>query len=141
MPQIALVLGLVLTFMLGGPEPARATILPDDDAVPVTGLTPQHPPPTPSGEPRASLAAMRAYRISLLTDEEIRERRRLAEAEFARLQAEAAARHREYMANYESECRKVNTDVVYRARNPNACKGLSPPKTYSSKTVGNYPVD
>jgi hypothetical protein len=107
MPRISLVLGLVLTFVLGGPQPARAPILKDGDGSAPAGLTPQLPPPTPSGEPRASLAAMRVHRISQLTDEEIRERRRLAEGEFARLQADAAARHREYMANYESECQKV----------------------------------
>lgn len=116
--------------LLAWPTSARAPFMPADDA-PAAGM----PLLSPNGEPRASLASMRAYRISQLSDDEIRHRRKLAEVEFARLKAEAAEQYRAYMANYDSECQKVNTDIVYRARNPSACKELSSPKSYPNKTV------
>jgi hypothetical protein len=67
------------------------------------------------------VSAMRAYRISQLSDEEIRELHRLARETHAFLRREAKERADEFWKKYREECGKALDDPAYRVRNPLAC--------------------
>jgi hypothetical protein len=67
------------------------------------------------------VSAMRAYRLSQLSDPQIRDLHRSAREEHDRLQREAKERAAEFWKKHSEECSKASADVAYRARNPEAC--------------------
>jgi hypothetical protein len=69
----------------------------------------------------SDLAAMRLYRISQLTDDEIRKMRADAEVEFKKIRQEAAEEGNEFWRKYSQECAKTQSDVAYRVRHPEEC--------------------
>ena len=72
------------------------------------------------GEICPSMSAMRAYRVSRMTDDEIRDARRAAEQEYeneaARARAEAAARVKKF-----GEQQRLCADLAYKTRNLQGC--------------------
>ena len=69
-----------------------------------------------------NLAVMRQYRISKLTDDQIREMHAVAESEFAKVQQEAVADGETFWRRYSEECAKTQDDVAYRVRHPDECR-------------------
>lgn len=75
----------------------------------------------PLGAQTPSYTEMRAYRVSKLSDEQIRELHRRAPLEFEesrRLEAEAERKE----AERQSEKARLCADIVYRERNPTDCR-------------------
>jgi hypothetical protein len=66
------------------------------------------------------LSAMRAYRLSKLTDEQLRELHARAESEHDRIWQEAKVEGEQFWKKWGDECGKA-ADAAYKARHPEAC--------------------